>query len=114
MIRNLLLLAIISLLSFTSLHAQDSDHPTEEDYEHNYEHEYHYEFGPWGYRAEAQLMDSLAILEMMGEVTPAEARQEKEKFRKAKQDKQRDKKEKMRKKRKNKKKKDKEKKAKKN
>ena len=92
MIRNLLLL-FFGLLSFDSLRAQQAANPLDTA-------EFHYREGAYGYRAEAQLMDSLAILEMMGELTATEVQQEQDKFRKAKKDKQRAKKEKMRKQRK--------------
>ena len=84
------LLSLFALLFGTTLvaHAQQAnggDYRYEHDSSnYNYKHEYHYEHGPWGYRAEAQLMDSLAVLEMMGEISPAEARQKQEKFRKDK------------------------------
>ena len=103
------LLSLFALLFGTTLvaHAQQAnggDYRYEHDSSnYNYKHEYHYEHGPWGYRAEAQLMDSLAVLEMMGEISPAEARQKQEKFRKDKKDKERKKKDKMRQKRKEKK-----------
>lgn len=61
---------------------------------------FHFRDGTYGYRAEARMLDSLAVLEMMGEITPSEAQQKQEKFRKAKKNKQRQKKEKMRQKRK--------------
>ena len=124
MTHNLLLLAVISLLSLGSLRAQRSasrsgmttvdaaQRNAAQQADATDTEEFHYRDGAYGYRAEAQLIDSLAVLEMMGEVTPTEAQQEKEKFRKAKKNKQRAKKEKMREKRK--KKKNKKKKAKKN
>ena len=59
------------------------DYPTEDDYQ------YHYEHGPWGYRAEAHLRDSLAIREMMGQMSSAEVRAAHEEFRRSKREKQR-------------------------
>ena len=105
--RPLLLLALLSGLAFTLPgYAQPADQDSTQ-YQYEYNHEYHYEFGPWGYRAEAQLMDSLAVLEMMGQMPTSQVRQEQDKFRKTKKDKQQQKKEKMRKKKKAKKRKDK-------
>ena len=99
----ILLTASLMVFHFTAYAQQDDNHPTEEDYRHDsadyqydYEHTYHYEHGPWGYRAEAQLMDSLAILEMMGEASAEEVRQAQEQFRRTKAEKQREQKQKLR------------------
>lgn len=80
------ILIILSLLlggGLSPLYAQSAA-PTEAD-----DPEFHYRDGAYGYRAEAALMDSLAVLEMMGEITPAQAEQQQENFRKKKKDKQR-------------------------
>ena len=95
MIRSILLSVLILLGIATATHAQsDPNNSTEE---------FHYRDGAYGYRAEAQFIDSLAVLETMGELTSKEVRQEQKKFRKAKREKRRKKKDKMRKKRKKKK-----------
>lgn len=77
----------------TSLYAQQANDAADTA-------QYHYKDGPYGYRAEIQLMDSLAVLEMSNQITPAEAKERKEKFRKEKETKQKQKKDKQRKKRK--------------
>ena len=94
MIRLLLLGLLLSIGSVTTANAQSEDASEA----------FHYRDGAYGYRAEAQLMDSLAILEMMEEISPAEVQQEQRKFKKAKKEKRRQKKEKLRKRRKKKKK----------
>ena len=79
------------LLTFTTGYAQQSSNEYQYEYDHDtanyeYNHEYHYEHGMYGYRHEAEVLDSLLVLEMMDSLTHEEMEYQWEDFQERKKE----------------------------